>query len=315
MKIFNVREQRGTIFRQNVKILVTDGVFRFVQVVEPTACLSLILPCTCLCSIWLSNLAWAIKMFYWSNIIWGRITDISQSQTSPKSTGKVQMLNNKLFLKENWQWSPWQLLPFVCASSRVRTNETSTSGSFEHVVYTLHNCPQFKVSDYLVPIETTWLNHVTSDTRQFDHFLKKLVRTPQDKIPTQHISPPYSHPENPLLIFILSIPNPLLKGIKLACVWHHMVLSRSVNEPLTEYLLCRIPGPAELLHLLLRFHVGGRHKRHQRPQVQRQRRGHLWWLLVGVRPETEIWLMRLHTDRWLVCNYAESLIKARFNDA
>ncbi len=55
---------------------------------------------------------------------------------------------------------------------------------------------------------------------------------PQDKIPTQlipHPSPFLEHSSD----FVLRGPNPLpvLKVIKLSCVWYHMVESRSVNGP------------------------------------------------------------------------------------
>ncbi len=62
-------------------------------------------------------------------------------------------------------------------------------------------------------LNTTWLNHVISDAWQLDHFFKNgLVRTPQDKIPTQHIPPPNPLPGTPLPDFVLRGPNPFLKS-------------------------------------------------------------------------------------------------------
>ncbi len=34
--------------------------------------------------------------------------------------------------------------------------------------------------------------------------------------------------------FVLSVPNSLLKVLKLSCVQYHMVSSRSVSEPITQ---------------------------------------------------------------------------------
>ncbi len=58
----------------------------------------------------------------------------------------------------------------------------------------------------------------------------------QDKIPTPTHHRTYP-PWNPPPDFVLSVPNPLLQVINLACVGRHMISSRSVHEPLTFCLV------------------------------------------------------------------------------
>ncbi len=50
--------------------------------------------------------------------------------------------------------------------------------------------------------------------------------------PLKTKSPPNSLPRITPPDFVLSVPNPLLKVIKLSCVLYYMVLSRSATEPL-----------------------------------------------------------------------------------
>ncbi len=137
--------------------------------------------------------------------------------------------------RQSWPWPP-------CQPKRRRRGQRRRTQSPKISIY-LNNLPLVVVHYHWYELAMckgvpTLKAHLHCVTQPYDirHMtLWSLFNNGLGPLKTK--SPPITSPTLPLPKipppdFVLRGPNPLLKVIKLSCVWHHMVSSSSVNEPL-----------------------------------------------------------------------------------